>query len=137
MAPRRITLNNAGVEMPNHVDQFMTAVSVMAGNGNVKQRLIKAYDENLRDIDGDNLPSSARSMFRDLRSLMECVAPLNGEGPIRATVRKMSVHETGRAAQLMVELLAEIIRHSGGRQARLPLHTEERQAVPGFLAKSH
>lgn len=123
--------------MSDHVDRLMTAVSVMAGNGPVKQRLIKAYEENLRDIDPSELPASARKLFAELRRLMESVAPLNGEGPIRATVRKMSVHDTDRTARLMVELLAEVIRHADGRQARLPLKGDEKPSVPSFLAKSH
>lgn len=123
--------------MSNHVDQFMTAVSVMAGNGHVKQRLIKAYDEHLRSLDENDLPISARKQFAELRRLMESVAPLNGEGPIRATVRKMSVHDTERAARLMVELMAEVVRHTDGRQAHLPLKAEERPSVPRFLSKSH
>lgn len=123
--------------MSDHVDQIINAVSVMAGNGPVKQRLIKAYEENLREIDQGELPASARKLFGELRRLMENVAPLNGEGPIRATVRKMSVHDTDRAAGLMVELLAEVIRHEDSRQARLPLKSDEKPAVPRFLAKSH
>jgi hypothetical protein len=129
--------NNAGVEMSDHVDQLMQAVSVMAGNGPVKQRLIKAYEENLREIDQSELPSAARKPFGELRRLMENVAPLNGEGPIRATVRKMSVHDTDRAANLMVELFAEVLRHADSRQARLPLKGAEKPTVPRFLAKSH
>ena len=35
--------------MINHVDRFQAAVTVLAGNGHIKQRLIKAYDENLVD----------------------------------------------------------------------------------------
>lgn len=124
--------------MSNHVEQIMTAVTVMAGNGPIKQRLITAYEESLRGINTEDLPATARPLSKELRTLMERVAPLNGEGAIRATVRKMSVHDTARAARLMVELLAEVIRHSGSRQARLPLHIEERPvAVPNFLAKSH
>lgn len=128
--------NNAGVEMSDHVDQFITAVSVMAANGHVKDRLVKAYEENLREIVEGDLPPSARKRFDELRRLMENVAPLNGEGAIRATVRKMSVHDTARAARLMVELLADVVRNTDGRQARLPL-PEEKPAVPRFLAKSH
>lgn len=123
--------------MTIQIDQLMAAVTVMAGNGHVKQRLIKAYEENLRGIDESELPASARKRMAELRRLMENVAPLNGEGPIRATVRKMSVHDTDRAAGLMVELLAEVIRHADGRQARLPLKGEEVASVPRFLAKSH
>ena len=120
-----------------NIDQLMTAVTVMAGNGPVKQRLIKAYEDSLREIDESDLPAPARKLMGELRRLMESVAPLNGEGPIRATVRKMSVHDTDRAARLMVELLAEVIRHADGRQARLPLRGEEAPSVPRFLAKSH
>lgn len=122
--------------MSDQVEQLMTAVSLMAGNGHVKDRLIKAYEENLREIEEGELPAPARKRFGELRRLMENVAPLNGEGPIRATVRKMSVHDTDRAARLMVELLAEVIRHADARQARLPLQ-EQKPPVPRFLVKSH
>lgn len=123
--------------MSNHVDQLMTAVSQMAGNGHVKQRLVRAYEENLRSIEESDLPVPARNLFAELRRLMETVAPLNGEGPIRATVRKMSVHDTERAARLMVELMAEVVRHTDSRQARLPLQSDELLSVPRFLSKSH
>jgi hypothetical protein len=49
----------------------------------------------------------------------------------------MSVHDTERAARLMVEVMAEVIRHADARQARLPLQAEERPSVPRFLSKSH
>jgi hypothetical protein len=127
--------NNAGVEMSD-VQRFLTAVKVMAGNGHVKQRLIQAYEENLQDIACDDLPVAARQAYSDLRAMMQTVAPLNGEGPIRATVRKMSVHDADRCARLMVDLLAEIVRHSDSGQERLPLHPEERTIVPPFLVKS-
>lgn len=124
--------------MSYHVDQFLTAVSVMAGNGQVKQRLIAAYEDNLKTIDIEELPAPARPLYTELKRLMENVAPLNGEGPIRATVRKMSPHDTDRAGQLMVDLLVEILRHDDGRQAALPLKGVERPPapVPPFLVKS-
>ena len=43
--------NNAGVEMSNLVDRFITAVSVMAGNGHIKQRLVQSYEDNLQGIE--------------------------------------------------------------------------------------
>ncbi len=45
--------------MSYHVDRFMTAVSVMAGNGQVKDRLVQAYSENLQAIACEDLPVSA------------------------------------------------------------------------------
>jgi hypothetical protein len=32
--------------MSYHVDRFYAAVSVLSGHGHIKQRLIKAYEEN-------------------------------------------------------------------------------------------
>lgn len=122
--------------MSYHVDRFMTAVSVMAGNGHVKDRLVQAYEDNLQALACEDLPVAARQAFAELRTMMESVAPLNGEGPIRATVRKMSVHDTDRAARLMVEVLTEVVRHSDVDQRNLPFQEEERKVLPPFLVKS-
>ena len=122
--------------MLDDVERFMAAVKVMAGNGNVKQRLVQAYEENLQNIECDDLPAAARQPYADLRAMMQTVAPLNGEGPIRATVRKMSVDDADRCGRLMVDLLAEVVRHSDSSQKSLPLQTEERSVVPPFLVKS-
>lgn len=123
--------------MSDHVDRFFAAVSVMAADGNIKQRLIKAYEENLQHVEESALPPPARKPFADLRRKMRCVAPLNGEGPIRATVRKMSIRDAALCGQLMLELLAVLIRetvHSPG-QHKLPLQAD-RPTVPPFLVKS-
>ena len=93
--------------MPDHVDRFFAAVSVMAADGQVKQRLVKAYEENLQNVEESELPPPARKLFAELRRRMRCVAPLNGEGAVRATVRKMSVDEAGLCGQLMLDLLVK------------------------------
>ena len=67
------------------VDRFFAAVSVMAGDGHVKQRLVQAYEDNLQHIEEGLLPAEAREPFAELKRSMKSVAPLNGEGPIRAT----------------------------------------------------
>jgi hypothetical protein len=128
--------NNAGVEMSNLVDNFITAVSVMAGNGHIKQRLVQSYEDNLEGIECDDLPVAARQPYADLRAMLQSVSPLNGEGAVRATVRKMSANDAEACAKLMVQLLAEVIRHSGSEQKRLPLQADERAVVPPFLVKS-
>ena len=122
--------------MSNLVDNFITAVSVMAGNGHIKQRLVQAYEDNLEGIECDDLPVAARQPYADLRAMLQSVSPLNGEGAVRATVRKMSANDAEACAKLMVQLLAEVIRHSGSEQKRLPLQADERAVVPPFLVKS-
>jgi len=122
--------------MTNLVDKFLTAVSVMAGNGHIKQRLIQSYEDNLQAIECDDLPLAARQPYADLRAMLQSVSPLNGEGAVRATVRKMSANDADECARLMVQLLAEVIRHSGSEQKRLPLQADERPVVPPFLVKS-
>lgn len=122
--------------MSNLVDRFTTAVSVMAGNGHIKQRLVQAYEDNLQGIECDDLPVAARQPYADLRAMLQSVSPLNGEGAVRATVRKMSANDAEECAKLMVRLLAEMIRHSGSEQGRLPLQPDERAVVPPFLVKS-
>lgn len=122
--------------MSDHVDRFLTAVSVMAGDGHIKQRLIQAYEDNLQGIECDELPVAARQQYADLRAMLQSVSPLNGEGAIRATVRKMSANDAEQCAKLMVGLLADVIRHSDSGQKRLPLQGDERPHVPPFLVKS-
>jgi len=121
--------------MTYHVDRFYAAVSVLAGDGHIKQRLIKAYRENLDDIIEDDLPRELQKPFRDLRSRLHCVAPLNGEGPVCASVRKMSVSEASECAIAVVTLYGDMIRESENLQDPLPLN-DDLAKVPPFLVKS-
>ena len=123
--------------MSYHVDNFFTAVSVLAGHGHIKQRLISAFEDNLESIDEDELPVPVRDPFVDLKHLMHRVTPMNGEGPICASVRKMSVEEANQCAQIMVDIYGDMIRHSDGGQAALPLQIDDRSAVSPFLVKSN
>jgi len=121
--------------MTYHVDRFYAAVSVLAGDGHIKQRLMRAYQDNLDDILEDELPRQLKKPFSKLRSRMHHVAPLNGEGPICASVRKMSVHEASDCAVSVVSLYGEIIRQAGDLQDPLPLQGDP-DSVPPFLVKS-
>ena len=123
--------------MPYHVDNFFTAVSVLAGHGHIKQRLISAYEDQLESIDEEDLPIPVRRSFADLKHLMHRVAPANGEGPICASVRKMSVDEANQCAQIMVDIYGDMIRHNDSGQTTLPLQIDDRPAVPPFLVKSN
>lgn len=122
--------------MTNLVDRFHAAVTVLAGDGHIKQRLIRAYQDNLAEIEDDELPIVVREPFNELTKCMYGVAPLNGEGPVRASVRKMSCPEAGACGEQIVALYAEILRHADHLQADLPLAEVEAAPLPPFLVKS-
>lgn len=121
--------------MTYHVDRLYAAVSVLAGDGHIKQRLIKAYRENLDAIAAEDLPRELRKSFRELQSRLHSVAPLNGEGPVCASVRKMSVREASECAVAIVDLYGDVIRLAQNLQDPLPLQDDVAQ-IPPFLVKS-
>jgi len=121
--------------MSHPVDRFYAAVSVLAGHEQIKQRLMKAFEDNLEAIDADELPSAAKKAFASLKNTMHQVTPANGEGPICASVRKMSIEEAGACAKSVVELYHEVRFDNG--QAPLPLEKRgRRKSIPPFLVKS-
>ena len=122
--------------MSNHVHRFYAAVSVMAGHGNIKQRLIEAYEENLAVIDDHELPIVIKQSFADLRHMLSQVAPLNGEGRIRASVRKMSVLQADECAQKMLDIYGDIIRYADADDDSMPLAPSDQSSIPPFLVKS-
>ena len=123
--------------MSYHVDHFYAAVSALASHGHIKQRLIKAYEDNLDSIGDDELPIAVKQTFSDLKHQMNRVTPLNGEGPICASVRKMSVEEASECAVSVVALYGEISRLGDSGQGLLPLDAKDRNGVPPFLVKSN
>ena len=122
--------------MPNNLDRFYGAVSVLCGHGHIKQRLVTAFMDNLEQIEEDDLPAAVKQPFVDLRSLMSQVAPLNGEGAIRASVRKMSIIEADECAQVMVDLYVQMLRFADLARASLPHQADKTAALPPFLVKS-
>lgn len=122
--------------MTDHLDRFHAALTVLAGHGHIKQRLIKAFEDNLVDIHEDELPIAMKQSFADLRHDMHRVTPLNGEGPICASVRKMSLDEASEIAGRIVSLYGEIARRRDDLQTSLPLTEADETRVPPFLVKS-
>ena len=121
--------------MPNHVNRFYAAVSVLAGHGRIKRRLVKAYEENLAVIEDEDLPDAVKQSFADLRHMMSWVEPVvKREGRIRASVRKMSVAEADECAHKMIDLYRDMIRYS--YNAQQPMQIEKQPAVPPVLVKS-
>ena len=122
--------------MTNHVERFHAALTVLAGHGHIKQRLIKAYEENLVAINEDELPITMKQSFADLRREMHSVTPLNGEGPICASVRKMSFDEASECAASVVTLYGQITRLQDDTQGSLSLNEADEARVPPFLVKT-
>jgi hypothetical protein len=115
--------------MSNHVNRFYTAVSVLAGHGHIKQRLIQAFDDNLAHIDDDTIPITVREPFAELNDLMNQVEPLNGEGPICASVRKMSIDEADECARRIIDLYSDMLKFAVNSEAALPLQMEDKPPV--------
>jgi hypothetical protein len=120
--------------MSHPIENFSAAVSVLAGHGHIKQRLIKAYEDNLLSLEDADLPIPMKQKFADLKHLMMHVTPLKGECAVSASVRKMSVEDADRCARLMVELYGSALRVADSGQTALPLDAQ--QPVPPFLVKS-
>ena len=123
--------------MSKYVHRFYTAVSVLAGHGHIKQRLVQAYEESLTFIDDDLMPGDLRPSFADLRRTMNQVAPLNGEGPICASVRKMSIEEADECAHRIIDIYGDMVRLSASAEENLPLHIEDKPASTPVLVKAN
>jgi hypothetical protein len=122
--------------MSNHVKRFYAAVMALVAHGDIKQRLVDAFEEHLANIEDDQLPIALQDDFKALRNSISCVEPLNGEGPIRATVRKMSVDEADRCAGMMLDLYADLVRLDDELQENIPPAIEDQSVVPAFLVKT-
>ena len=121
--------------MTYHVDRLRAAVTVLVGDGHIKQRLVRAYQNHIEAIRDDELPAELRTEFEALRAAMHRVAPLNGEGPVRASVRKMSVEDASDCAISVLTMYGAAMRLAGDRQDSLPLD-DQTDNVPAFLVKS-
>ena len=95
--------------MQHHVDRFYSAVLVLAGDGNIKQRLISAYAENLDDISEEELPGDLKASFLDLKHELKSVPPVQGEGAVCATVRKMSAEQASSCARKLLALYSGLM----------------------------
>ena len=122
--------------MKNHVDCFHAALTVLAGHGHIKQRLIKAYEDHLAGIDEEEIPVTLKPAFAELNQSLHRVTPHNGESHVCASVRKMSVYEASECASRLVSLFGEFAKLGDYAQVTLPLNDESPARVPPFLVKS-
>ena len=120
--------------MPSTIDRFRTAVTILAGEGRMKQRLHKAFSENLSDVDGDELPIAVREPFADLGRRMREVEPLNGEGRVTASVRKMSKRDASECAAIVLDIYEQLLAMPAA--IAVPTAVEDATDAPAFLVKS-
>ena len=119
-----------------HLDRFDAAVRILAGDGNVKDRLQRAFEENLSAIPDDELPTELKDDFNALKDRMTQVEPHNGEGAICASVRKMSAKEASHCAISVVSLYGEMLRSSDADTPPQQTDEDGNEVVPPFLVKS-
>ncbi|MDH3553521.1 MAG: hypothetical protein OER22_12960, partial [Gammaproteobacteria bacterium] len=91
----------------------------------------------LATVNEDELPIVVKQMFADIQHQMNRVTPLNGESPICASVRKMSVEEASECAVSIVTVYSEIARLGGAGQTLMPIDGSDKKLVPPFLIKSN
>jgi hypothetical protein len=91
-------------------DKFYAAVRTLSGDGPIKRRLAKAYDENLGLISEDEIPPAIRPRFELLRRQMHSAQPNGRESAVVASVRKMSSAEASGCASLIVAMFSELVR---------------------------
>jgi len=117
---------------------FHDAVLALAGHAPIKQRLVCAYSDHLSGVHDEDVPRRLLGRFSDLRRRLHSVTPLNGEGPVRASVRKMSGPEAADCAKIIVALYGEIAQWEAAASTG-SLHlvrSPELEEVPDFLLKS-
>ena len=123
--------------MPHYVEDFSAAMAALAGDGHIKQRLTDVFDRHLSEISVSELPVSVREAYADLKLSVTQVEPINGEGPICASIRKMSIAEASRCAAQFVKLYAEIVKSGSDAESARPVReAPPRMAVPAMLLKS-
>ncbi|HKC17709.1 MAG TPA: hypothetical protein VKC11_13495 [Steroidobacteraceae bacterium] len=80
------------------------AVTLLAGDGTLKERLAAAYREHLDDIDELELPNEVQLEYSQMSRTMHLARALPGDNVVRASVRKLSNEEAQRFAALIVRM---------------------------------
>ena len=103
-------------------EKFQAAAITLSGSGRIKQRLAGAYLDNLAELDQKELPPEIQSEFVELCETLSKVPPTGNEGPVLATIRKMSRIEANACAQTIIAMYGTLARHDGVDQQQEPVH---------------
>ncbi|MGD2166878.1 MAG: hypothetical protein PVF63_02155 [Gammaproteobacteria bacterium] len=119
---------------------FQAAVETLIGEGPVKQRLARAFEEHLFGLDESELPADVRDDYCRLHAAMHTTKPVGPQSAVRATVQKMSSADAARQALVIFSMhLALEGRKPRSEPLRVtePLQFAERAiaAAPRYLEK--
>ena len=95
--------------MSQYAERFAKAVETLIGEGSVKQRLVSAYSQHLKDVTEIDLPPGLRRDFIDLQAAINRVAPFGKETRVLASVQKMSTSEATGHAATIVKLYVDLM----------------------------
>lgn len=99
--------------MNTTLDLFEAATVSLTRPESIKDRLANAYSNYLAHIDEGDLPADVCEEFRALTDTLTRVPPeLRGDDALRATVRKMSIHDATAAAFAVVRMFGAVCRAS-------------------------
>ncbi len=122
--------------MHHYVDRFHAALTVLAGEGHIKQRLVSAYGQNLDGISDDDFPPELKEGLRSLRDELHRVPPLPDEDAVSATVRKMSPEDASRCAEMILTLYTSLLEFRDSVQGAMPFGGDADVANQPVLVKS-
>jgi hypothetical protein len=91
-------------------DRFFYAVRTLTGDGSLKERLVKAYVEQLEALRPDDVPETIRPRFELLREAITAVPATPRETSVQVSVRKMSQSDALRYTRSIVAMFAELVR---------------------------
>lgn len=118
-------------------ERLRDAVTVLAGAGPVKQRLLDAYQRHLRDLDPGGLPHELRGTYASLLDALQSARRAGSLDTIAASVRKMSDMDAARHAQAIVQLFAGLHEPHGHARPAAPLRAvPDDDEIPAFLNRA-
>jgi hypothetical protein len=117
--------------MSQLTERFADAVRTLVCDGAVKVRLIRAFTDQLKDLDQSDFPAGLRRKFAELYAALTRVDPVGNDDRVRASVQKMSAVEAGHYANAIVQLYAELL---GQMDRAEPLKVVTGAKAPRYLA---
>ncbi|HEX7373761.1 MAG TPA: hypothetical protein VF277_02220 [Steroidobacteraceae bacterium] len=120
-------------------EHFRGAVRVLIGAGAVKQRLIAAYLEHLRDVPDDDLPDAVCLDFAELRSALSCAKPAGGLTAAEVAVRKMSEQDAAAHAERILAMYLMLSGVEGTAAVATPPRLRvvgDDDDLPAFLSRA-
>ena len=118
-------------------ERLRAAVTVLAGAGSVKQRLVEAFQRHLGDLDPESLPRDQRAAYTTLVDALKSSRRTGSLDAVAASVLKMSEVEAGRHAQSIVQIFAALNESPMlGRATAVLRAVADDDEVPAFLNRA-